>query len=78
MSKMQPIDQETYRIIAEAVHQATGGEIPNFHPAYLWVRENLGPLTPLAKDAGLTRADFELKRVPVSDSDRLKFGVGVG
>lgn len=41
---MKQLDQETYRIIAEAAHQATGGKIPNGHPAYLWVRENLAPL----------------------------------
>lgn len=46
----KPLDQETYRIIAEAVHQATGGNYPNNHAAYLWVRENLGPLTPLGME----------------------------
>lgn len=40
----KPLELETYRIIAEAVHQATGGKIPNTHPAYLWIRENLAPL----------------------------------
>lgn len=69
---MKRLDQESYRLIAEAVHQATGGKIPNNHPAYLWVRENLAPSgeTPV----GVSMHGYSTPQYPVSISHLTQHG----